>query len=79
MVETQEKAGFLINQKSSVLTPDQEVQHIGFLIDLKEGSLKVHKEKTKNLRKELGKLVTKKFLSKNGSNLGHIQVKMNRI
>ena len=63
VLETLQKAGFVINLKKSVLDPTQEINHLGFLLDLKTGYLRVTKEKLKSIKKELGKVVTHNFLS----------------
>ena len=47
-----------INLKKSILTPCQVLTHQGFVLDLKEGFLRVPPEKLKGVRRELGKLVT---------------------
>jgi hypothetical protein len=57
------EAGMQINAEKSVLQPVQELQHLGFTINLKEGYLSVPTEKLKSVRKELGKLVTHSSLS----------------
>lgn len=63
MVQDLADSGFLINLKKSFLEPSQNVPHLGFQIDLKEGRLKICPQKLKNVRKELGKLVTKTTMS----------------
>ena len=63
VINTLNKTGLTINLKKSQLEPTQEVQHLGFIIDFKEGTLKVPTQKLRTVRKELGKLVTQDFLS----------------
>ena len=63
MVETLVEAGMKINLKKSVLEPVQEVMHLGFLLNFKEGSLQVAPAKLKGVRKKLGKLITKPEIS----------------
>ena len=58
MLETLEALGLQVNQKKSVLTPSQEVEHLGFKIDFQTGRLQVPSQKLKAIRKEMGKLVT---------------------
>ena len=52
------RPGMVVNQKKSQLVPTQQVEHLGFMGDLKQGLLQVPQEKMKNIRKELGKLLT---------------------
>jgi hypothetical protein len=56
-------AGMVINEKKSILTPTQLVEHLGFLVDLKQGLLSVPPGKLKMIQKELGKLLTHSTLS----------------
>ena len=63
MLEDLDTAGMGLNSKKSVLTPCQQVNHLGFTIDLKKGLLMVPPEKLKTVRKELGKLLTNSALS----------------
>jgi hypothetical protein len=58
MLETLDALGLQVNQKKSVLTPSQEVEHLGFKIDFQTGRLQVPSQKLKAIRKEMGKLVT---------------------
>jgi hypothetical protein len=51
------ESGMVINLKKSVLVPTQQVQHLGFHLDLAQGFLKVPVDKLKRVRRELGKLV----------------------
>jgi hypothetical protein len=55
MLQDLENSGMVINQKKSQLTPTQQVEHLGFLVDLQQGLLQVPQEEMKNIRKELGK------------------------
>jgi hypothetical protein len=75
VVETLLEAGFKINTKKSILTPQQKILHLGILVDLKEGRLEVPPEKLKTIRKELGKVVKSDFLScrKIASILGQVR------
>ena len=52
VLETLGQSGLQINYKKSVLQPTQKVQHLGFLLDLEEGLLKVPDEKLSFTRKE---------------------------
>ena len=53
----------VINLKKSQLIPTQQVEHLGFLVDLKKGLLQVPKEKMKNISRELGKILTHSEMS----------------
>ena len=63
MVDTLVQSGMKINLKKSILSPTQEVQHLGFTLNFKEGALQVAPGKLKTVKKELGKLITKKEIS----------------
>ena len=52
MVQSLEDAGMQIFWDKSVLTPSQEVHHLGFLINFKSGTLQVPKEKIKSVKRE---------------------------
>ena len=56
-------AGMTINKEKSILTPSQVVKHLGFEVNFEKGVLQVPSEKLKNVRKELGKLVTKENIT----------------
>ena len=56
VLDTLDQSGLQINYKKSVLQPTQKVQHLGFLLDLEEGLLKVPVEKLSFMRKELKQL-----------------------
>ena len=58
VLETLRDSGFCVNEKKSLLTPTQELQHLGFHISLQNGVLSVPADKLKMIRRELGKLVT---------------------
>ena len=64
VLQTLQSAGLQINHKKCILEPCQEVKHLGFILDLKEGFLRVPKEKLKSVRRELGKLVTHSHITK---------------
>jgi hypothetical protein len=55
--------GMQINREKYLLVPSQEVDHLGFHVHLREGLLQVPPQKLKQVRKELGKLVTHSSLS----------------
>jgi hypothetical protein len=55
--------GLAINYKKSILTPVQELEHLGLIIDFERGELRVPDYKKKAYRKELGKIVTKSHMS----------------
>ena len=55
MLQDLEASGMVLNKKKSHLVPTQQVEHLGFMVDLKHGLLQVPQEKMKNIRKELGK------------------------
>ena len=57
------QSGMVINEKKCVLEPTQELIHLGFTLNLKEGLLEVPGGKMKAMRKELGKLLVKKTLT----------------
>lgn len=63
MVEDLLESGMKINIGKSVLEPTQNLAHLGFILDLKNGALKICPTKLKMVRKELGKLVVGKELS----------------
>jgi hypothetical protein len=63
LLQDLEASGMVVNQKKSQLVPTQQVEHLGFLVDLKKGLLQVPQEKMKNIRKELGKLLTHSEMS----------------
>ena len=52
-----------VNKEKSILRPVHELEHLGFRVNLKEGLLQVPPQKLKQVRKELGKLVTHSSLS----------------
>jgi hypothetical protein len=58
MLQDLEASGMVLNKKKSQLVPTQQVEHLGFMVDLKQGLLQVPQEKMKNIRKELGKILT---------------------
>ena len=58
MLKDLEQAGMVINAKKSQLQPTQQVDHLGFSVDLKNGFLQVPKEKLKAIHRELGKILT---------------------
>ena len=58
MLQDLEAAGMVVNQKKSQLVPAQQVEHLYFTMDLKKGCLQGPQEKMKNIRKELGKILT---------------------
>ena len=53
-----EDSGLLLNLAKSNLNPTQELDHLGFHINLKTGQLQVPAPKLKMIRRELGKLLT---------------------
>ena len=63
MLQDLEGAGMVINHKKSHLQPTQEVDHLGFTVNFKQGTLEVPKEKLKMVRRELGKLLTHKEMT----------------
>ena len=64
IVEDLLDSGFKINLKKSVLEPTQKVNHLGFVINLADGKLQLVPQKIKGIRKELGKFLIKKEMSK---------------
>jgi hypothetical protein len=58
------KSGFKINVKKSTLQPTQIVNHLGFQLNFQEGKLQVPPQKIKTVKKELGKMVKKDYMSK---------------
>jgi len=59
MLQDLEAAGMVVNQKKSQFVPTtQHAEHLGFMVDLQQGLLPVPQEKMKNIRKELGKILT---------------------
>ena len=63
MLQDLESSGMVVNQKKSQLVPTQKVEHLGFMVDLKQGLLQVPQEKMKTIRNELGKLLTHSEMS----------------
>lgn len=57
------EGGMKTNLKKSVLEPVQQIDHLGFQVDLVNGILRVPPHKLKTIRKELGKLLIHKTLS----------------
>ena len=43
LLDTLKKSGFIINLAKSILTPTQNINHLGFNLDLQSGHLKVPK------------------------------------
>ena len=58
-----DSSGLLLNMEKSVIEPVQELDHLGFHLNLKEGLLQVPAQKMKTIRKELGKLLTHSVIS----------------
>ena len=58
-----EEAGLVINHTKSVLEASQNIDHLGFTINLKDGLLQVPLPKLKSIKREFGKLVTKDLLT----------------
>ena len=58
VLSTLDDAGFLVNQKKSTMEPVQNLEHLGFTVDLASGRLGVPSGKLRTIRRELGKLVT---------------------
>jgi hypothetical protein len=56
-------AGLIVNKEKSILDPVQELDHLGFHLNLKEGLLQVPSSKLKMVRQELGKLCTHESIS----------------
>ena len=56
-------AGLIVNKEKSILDPVQELDHLGFHLNLKEGLLQVPSSKLKMVRRELGKLCTHESIS----------------
>ena len=63
LVQDLEDSGMLINHKKSKLEPCQEVEHLGFLLNLEKGVLLVPDQKLKNISKEMGKFLVQKEMS----------------
>ena len=58
MLQDLSDSGMVVNHKKSTLEPTQEVEHLGFSLDLKRGLLQVPQEKLKTIRRELEKILT---------------------
>ena len=56
-------SGMVVNEKKCVFEPTQQIQHLGFHLDLATGFLKVPVEKLRSVRRELGKLVVLRDMS----------------
>jgi hypothetical protein len=63
MLTDLELSGMVVNKKKSQLVPTQQVEHLGFTVDLKTGTLQVPQEKMKAIRRQLGKLLTHQEMS----------------
>ena len=63
ILEDLQNSGMTVNEEKSVLSPNQKLEHLGFIVNLEEGRLEVPTPKLKSVRKELGKFVTHKALS----------------
>jgi hypothetical protein len=63
MLEDLKNSGIVVNLKKSQLIPTQEVAHLGFTVDFRQGTLQVPQEKLKAIKKELGKLLTHSEMS----------------
>ena len=53
VLQTLIEAGLVINFKKSFLEPSQNIQHLGFTLNLQEGLLQIPKSKLTSLQKEL--------------------------
>ena len=71
--------GFKINLKKSQLEASQLVEHLGFQINFKEGKLQLPSQKVKGIRNELGKFVTKSFMTKRQVSAILGQIRSNKI
>ena len=58
LMQDLKSSGMMINHKKSQTQPSQQVEHLGFQIDLNKGVLQVPTPKLKTVRKELGKFLT---------------------
>ena len=58
-----EESGLMLNHKKSQLVPSQVLPHLGFVINFKTGRLEIPQEKVRQVKKELGKLVTQSSMS----------------
>ena len=56
-------SGMEINSKKSQLEQSQQLEHLGFHLDLEQGLLQVPTHKLKSVRKELGKFVTQQMMT----------------
>ena len=63
LLQDLQDAGMVINYPKSILHPVQEVTHLGFVIDLKNGQLLVLPRKVKSVCRELGKIVLRQQIS----------------
>ena len=63
MLRDLDDAGMMVNEKKSILQPTQKIQHLGFQINFQDGRLQLPKEKISAIRKDLGKLVKKPFVT----------------
>ena len=63
VLQTLNDSGMGVNLKKSQPQPSQEIRHLGFTIDFKQGTLEVPKDKRKTLKRELGKLITHDVLT----------------
>ena len=75
ILHTLRESGMVVNEKKSILEPVQNLEHLGFLLDLGNGLLKVPSHKLKTVRKELGKVVTSQSMTirKMASVLGSVR------
>jgi hypothetical protein len=57
------ESGMELNLKKSQLEPSQQLEHLGFQLDLEQGLLQVPTPKLKSVRKELGKFVVQEMMT----------------
>jgi len=63
LLTTLEKSGLTVNTEKSQMEPAQVIPHLGFVINFTKGVLEVPSQKLKQIRKELGKVVTANDMS----------------
>ena len=63
VLQTLKNAGFQVNLKKSQVEASQQVIHLGFLLDVQTGHLKLVPQKLKQIKKQLGKIVCMRSMS----------------
>jgi hypothetical protein len=73
MLQDLQDSGMVINLKKSHLEPTQEIEHLGFNLNLKENILQVPCQKLKSVQRELGKILVRKDMSCRNTAASHFR------